>query len=318
MSTEIINIYDFSIRKGVIYEIKEKMDADAPKGFQEESTTKYLFNSTYNEEPVVYFNENNKAWDTALTETSVMLQKAVPDEKARKLAIESLQKHIVEPIEKLQGEGALRQTADNDDYWLNFKTRVFKGQSYNTDNPVELYQLYLLIVGKKVTPKPLTSHPAFKKSQYVVVDRADSYNTKVDKATRRMIAIGKFYQMLTTNKDSLIQILNYIGIPARANQDDSVLMVSFERYIDDKNNGFQNDRTFNETVEFFATKAGSEQISVFNKLKELQLNGNKRLEIKSGSISIDGTYISNTLKSAAEVICGKDKEAKKLYVSILE
>lgn len=317
MSTEIINIYGFSIRTGVIYEVVEKLDADAPKGFQERSTTKYLFNATYNEEPVVYFNENSKSWDTGLTENSVMLTKAVPDPAARKTAIQNLEKHIVEPIEELQGKGALRQTSDNDSYWLNFKTRIFKGQSYNTDNPVELYQLYLLVVGKKLTPKEMVSHPSFKKSQYLVVDRQESYNIKVDRTTRKMTAIGKFYQMLSTNKETLVHVLNYINIPAKLNQDDSVLMVSFERFLDDKNNGFQNYKIFNEAVDFYGTKAGANEIYIFNKLKEMNANGNSRLEIKPGQISIDGTYVSNTLKSAAEVI-RKDKAMLKLYSDIIE
>lgn len=317
MSTEVINIYGFSIRKGVIYEVVEKIDLDAPKGFQEQGTTKYLFNATYNEEPIVYFNENSRSWDTGLTENSVMLSKAIPDASARKTAIQSLEKHIMEPLEEIQGKGTLRQTSDNDEYWLNFKTRIFKGQSYNTDNPIELYQLYLLIVGKKLTPKEMASHPSFKKSQYLVVDRQESYNRKVDKTTRRMTAIGKFYQMLSSNKETLIHILNYINIPAKLTQDDSVLMVSFERFLDDKNNAFQNYKIFNEAVDFYGTKAGANEIFIFNKLKEMHANGNNRLEIKSGQVSIDGTYVSNTLKSAAEVI-RKDKAMLKLYSDILE
>lgn len=317
MSTEVINIHGFSIRKGVIYEVVEKLDADAPKGFQEYNTTKYLFNTTYNDESVVYFNDITKSWDTGLTENSVMLQKAIPDEKARAAVIRKLHEHIVEPIEKLQGAGALRQTADNDDYWLNFRIRVARGESFNTDNPIELYQLYLLIVGKKLTPKEMVSHPAFKKSQYVVVDREEAYNRKADKATRRMTAIGRFYQLLSSNKETLVHILNYINIPAKVTQDDSVLMMSFERFIDDKNNSFQNDKIFNEAVDFQGTKAGSEEINIFNKLKELHSKGNKNLEIKAGQVSIDGTYVSNSLKSAAEVI-RKDKEIKKLYISILD
>lgn len=316
-NTEIIKIYDFSIRKGTIYEVVEKLDASAPKGFRELNTTKYLFNQTYNLEPGVYFDESIKAWDTGLTESSKMLRAAIPDEKARKAVVSDLNKYIVEPIEQLQGKDRLRQTADNDEYWLDFIIPLGKGKTFNTDDPIQLYQLFLLVLGRKLTPKPLVSHPAFLKSQYVIVDREENYNIKVDKTQRRMVAIGKFYQLLSTNKDTLVNILNYIGIPAKITQDDSVLMVSFERFIDDKNNSFQNDKIFNETVDLYGTKAGAEQIFIFNKLKELHANGNKRLSIKSGDISIDGTYVSNTLKSAAEVIQSK-KEFKKLYSDILE
>lgn len=316
-STEIIKIYDFSIRTGTIYEVVEKMDANAPKGFQEFSTTKYLFNKTYNLEPGAYFDESIKAWDTGLTENSKMLTAAIPDEKVRKTAVQNLQKYIVEPIEKMQGKDRLRQTPDNDDYWLNFNVRVGKGVSFNTDNPIELYELYLLVASRKLTPKNLGSHPSFRQSQYTVVDRQENYNRKVDKTQRRMTAIGKFYQLLSSNKETLVNILNYIGIPAKMNQDDSVLMVSFERFIDDKNNSFQNDKIFNEAVELQGTKKGAEQIHIFNKLKEISASGNNRLSVKSGDISIDGVYISNTLKSAAEEI-SKKKEFLKLYSDILE
>lgn len=317
VSTEIIKLYDFSIRRGTIYEVVEKIDANAPKGFREHNTTKYLFNQTYNLEPGVYFDESIKAWDTGLTESSKMLKAAIPDKKAREAIITDLRKNIIEPIEELQGKDRLRQTSDNDEYWLNFIVPVGKGTSFNTDDPIQLYQLYLLVLGRKLTPKPLVSHPAFLKSQYVIVDREENYNIKVDKTQRRMVAIGKFYQLLSTNKETLINILNYIGIPAKANQDDSVLMVSFERFIDDKNNSFQNDKIFNETVDLYGTKAGAEQIFIFNKLKEIHANGNKRLDLRSGQVTIDGVYVSNTLKSAAELI-RKDKEMKKLYSDLLE
>ena len=175
---QIIDLYGFSLKEDTIYEIREKLDPDAPDGYVEYETTKALINAVHNVEPAAVWDGVLGVWDTGLFLESPYLIQASPDPTVRAKDLAKLHKSIVEPLEKLKGVGVFDNTSNekNDAYWNNYGIEVKRGKVFNTGNPEELYQLFILVLTKRLTPKELTSHPEFKKSQYIIIDKEESYN----------------------------------------------------------------------------------------------------------------------------------------------
>lgn len=310
---EIINLYDFSIRENTTYEVREKLDADAPDGYREYETTKVLVNTVKNSEPGAIWDNNLGVWDTGLFESSTFLKSAIPEATARKAALVKLKKYILDPIEDLKGEDVFDNTSKNDKYWNSYSFDVYRGKTFTTSNPEDLFKLYILVLTKRLTPKELSSHPEFKGSQYLIIDKEESKTKETEKVIRKMRATELFSSYKNSDKSMLYNILDYAGLKGvNERTDESTLMLAFDNFINNKNQGVLNMESFIEAAEM-TTKKGQEILYIYGKLKEYYMEN--IIKKNSHGIYIGDTYIANSFKVAAELIQA-DKELKKLFQSL--
>jgi hypothetical protein len=316
-SNVILKIYDFEIKKDTLYEIKEKLDTSAPDGFKEFNTTKVLSDLVVDTFPGAIFDEERGIWDTALYPTSKALARAISDVDARTLALKSLRTNIVLPIEQEKGEDVLNHTSANNHFWDAFRIECHRGKLFDTAKTEDLLRLYLLLVHKRVTPKEMESHPEFKQpiSMYCIVDKDSSMSREAEKEMRKAKASALFYTLLTTDRDGLLQVLDYLGISATKASDDAVLYTVFGNYINSKEDKFQNDKVFIDAVEKYQTEDGAEELYIHSKLKELYVKG--KVKYKKGEVWMDDVYIENGWRNSAAKV-RVDQELKQIFASLLE
>jgi hypothetical protein len=316
-SRVILKIYDFEIKKDTLYEIKEKLDTSAPEGFKEFNTTKVLSDMVVDTFPGAIYDEDRGLWDTGLYPTSNALIRAITDPDARSLALTSLRKNIVLPLEEEKGENILDHTPKNNLFWDKFRIECHRGKLFDTSKTEDLLRLFLLLLHKRVTPKEMESHPEFKQpiSMYCIVDKDSSVSREAEKEMRKAKASALFYNLLNTDKSGLLQVLDYLGISAASSSDDAVLYTVFGNFMSSKEDKFQNDKLFIDTVDKFQTEEGAEEIYIHSKLKELYVRG--KVKYKKGEIWMDDVFVESGWKNAARKV-KEDQEMKQIFATLIE
>lgn len=315
ISNTILRIYDFDIKKDTLYEIKEKLDTSAPDGFKEYNTTKVLSDTVVDTFPGAIFDKERGIWDTGLYPTSGAFMRAIPVE-LRDSSLKAIKENIVDKIEAEKGEGVLDHTSKNNDFWDNFRIELHRGKLFDTSKAEDLLRLYLIMIHKRVTPKHMESHPEFKQpiSMYCIVDKDSSVSREAEKEMRQAKASALFYNMVSADKQGLIQILDYLGINATETTDESVLYTVFGNFVKSKEDKFQNDKIFIDTVEKYQTETGAEEIYIHAKLKQLYVKG--KVKLKKGEVWMDDIYVDNNWKNAARKI-KDDKELKQVFATLI-
>lgn len=312
---DIITLYDFTIKTNTLYEVVEKYDANAPQGFKKYETTKALDKDIQNLENVAVFNSMIGGWDTGLYAESPLLNMAIPSEETRNIVLKQLEEYITEPIERVRGKGALRSTEDNNTFWDNLQVEVFKGKVFNTSDPMQLLQLYLLILRRALTPQEHESHPNFINSQYCILDKELVMDKENEQALRIVKAYSLYGGLRTSSKSSLLAILNYLNFNVDENVNDSSLDLMFKRFIEHKKDGIFNIKEFIQVSEEYSTKEGKNIINFYQQLKEMYANG--LVELRGKEVYIDGEYIGSSFKNAAMAI-NQNKDVRKIFTSKLQ
>lgn len=305
----IVELYGFQIKANSLYEIQEKFDADAPDGFQKEGTSKLLSFDVVDKKSGAVWDGTMNNWDNGLHSGSKSLQEAFPGQDIQ-LILDKLIKKILKPVEALVGEGKLSHIPSDvtNKYWDEYRIEFKRGKIFNTANPTSLLDLYLSVLHKRLTPKDLENEPGFRNSYYLITDKETAISKKAKSKEDKMKATANFFFMLKNDKNSLLQILEFIGLPVGQQTEDSTLMVMFENWLENGVDKYQNPQIFNKETDAFATEEGKEKLFIYGKLKEFKAKN--LVTEKRGDVYLDGTYISNNgLKQAAAAIC----EQKELY-----
>jgi hypothetical protein len=163
----------------------------------------------------------------------------------------------------------------------------------------------------------MESHPEFKQpiSMYCIVDKDSSVSREAEKEMRKAKASALFYNLLNTDKSGLLQVLDYLGISAASSSDDAVLYTVFGNFMSSKEDKFQNDKLFIDTVDKFQTEEGAEEIYIHSKLKELYVRG--KVKYKKGEIWMDDVFVESGWKNAARKV-KEDQEMKQIFATLIE
>lgn len=310
-SNVIFELNGFQLKKNTLYEITEKMDSSAPDGFKEYSTTKVLSETIVDSFPGAIFDSVRGVWDTGLYDTSRAFQSSVSKDLQASV-LKRLQTEIITPIEKEKGKGILDHSVSNNRYWDDFNIKVAKGTIFNTEKVDDLLKVFLLLIHYKVTPKEMESHPAYKKSMYCIVDKESLISRKAEKQMRTVKANALFHDLLKSNKNSLIQVLDYMGMRVNDSTPEASLYSMFDNFL--KDDKFQNDKIFIDSVEKYETEEGQEEFYMHHKLKDWYTK-NKKVKKGKDGIYMDGVYVDKDWKQAARKI-QKDVELKEIFASL--
>ena len=148
-SIAIVN--GMEIKKNTLYKVTGKPDLDAPKFLVEMGISKYPSEEGVNSVGMTFISDSTNSgagvYDTGLYISS-------PCYAGRNLAdvksiVKSLQTNIVEPYERLRGEGGNRDYTLTDhrnfDFWDKFCVNLWDGLVFDTSNVEHLFNMYVAL-----------------------------------------------------------------------------------------------------------------------------------------------------------------------------
>lgn len=290
----LFEIEGFKVFKGTRYVINNKIDYDAPSGFEQAGTTR-LPSDGVGESYFCPFDREAMIYDTGFFEDSPCYRHL--DSESRKIIVDNLVKNVMEPFSKLVGgENILHHT--NLDFWDKRRFFIEAGLSLNTDNIKDVVTLYYALRHRKLCPKGKESDGNYRDAAYVVVDINNDIKRKDEKVNKTFNCITKFSTLLKTDKNRLISILDYMSVKVSDKMEDSTLMSMFDEYI--RQNESHIDR-FNGLIEETSTDLGREKIEIYLKLKDMRRRGEVEQE-SNGILYIGDTELGPDLQQAASNI----------------
>ena len=316
----IVSLYGLDIKKDTLYEIVEKKDHNAPQGFQEFNTTKILSTQFSDSKAGAIFDVDKGIWDTGLYDSSKAFNQVFGSltPEGKKLILNKLSREIIVPYEKEKGEGKLNHTTDNNKFWDEYQIKLTRGRVFDTSKTEDLLNLYLLLIHRRLTPKDMESSPLFKQpiSDYIVIGKEDNKGKQIENAKAKMKATTSFTTLLEQDKQTMVDILDYLGINCSMDTDEDVLITLFDKYLENKEDKNYNVNEFNRAIEFASTEKGKETLFTHRKLKEFYRKNNGTVTFKRGQVFIEGTYVENGWKNAADKI-QSNEEFKTLFENLL-
>lgn len=300
---------DFAIKSNTIYTVIPKPDPNAPDGFKEHGTTKLIHPEVTNT-VAAPFDVDMGVWDTGFYEFSPCLRGL--SKKEQEDHVKLVRKHIVEPVEKIKGDGTLDHS-DKNTFFDDFPIALYNKVSFNTADPMQLLMLYLVILGKELAPKEVAGHPQFKKADYQVVNREKEISNKQQIEIDKGKAMGEFYTLLKSDKEKLSIVLTYLGVSTTSMQDEDTFMTVFQRFLNDKQDGYRNSKIFLDTLDKFSSKDGEEELYIYKSLNELYDKG--ELKVFKQEYYLREHNLGNSVKHAAMFVATKP-ELKKLVVEL--
>lgn len=309
------------IEIGKIYTVENKPDMNAPDGYRKLGTTKYpnpVVGAKYLGLAVFDNKKGNIAnpfYDTFLSEYSTTLKNMYKN-GGLEVAIESLKESIVDPVEFMYGEGKLDPKSA---FWRSPEGRVkiYSGKRFNTNDPLELMQLYCLIMNKELAPKGLENKNEYvSNASFVVTNVEETTDIRTRNEFAKTQAIFKFGTLLNTDKVKLYNLLDYLGISTSIEEDtkDSEMIITtiFTEYLSESE---QNVGIFNKHYQdFIEKKSGGQLLVIFKNLKAMAKEG--IIKIEYGNLILEDVVVGSNFKDAAFKISA-EKDKKELYTSNL-
>ena len=299
-----------------IFQVTSKYDADAPDGFRQNRSTKLLDDEAGKNTVSALFDEQTGLWDTGLYADSPMYSGLNPD--ARNEIANQVEELIVKPFDKIyakKGVSPLDPTDEDSPFWnygsnTSFKVDLFDGKIFNTEKPLDRLQLFICIANKDLAPREFENSPQFRRAQFCVENKEAVMDAKVESEMMEMEMMGKFYNFLDKPK-SLQEILNFIGVKNVDVENRQLTTTVFKRFVDNKEQKYQNRKLFLDAVELHSTKTGKKEIEYYSSLQEMQKKGLLAKGL-SNNYEIDGTELGTNLKAAAKFVKNKPKLQQKI------
>lgn len=309
--------YNLDLSEDIIYQVVPKYDADAPDGFKNARTTKYLNDDVGINTVEAIWNEEVGIWDTGLHEGSPVLNSLTPQQKAD--FVKQVQEYVVKPFEKIYGAGKLDPKDIDSRFWnfvndSSFHVDIKNGKLFKTDNPQHVLQLFICLINKSIAPKDLEDLPEYKSAQFCIENRDKARDVEQERDAMQIDTIGKFYK-LKDNPQTLHLILNYIGLKGiTEDTPDTTLNQRFKQFTENKRDGYSNQKNFLEAVDMSSDPKESKQLGFF---KDLQRLAKKGVVTKDRDQYLLGdAQLGNSLKEGAKLAAKKPSVAKLIMENI--
>ena len=302
----------YYIEVGQSYQVVGKFDPDAPDGFQKMRTTKVLDPDVNDSVNLAVFDVDKGVYDTGLSKNSKALFKLY------KGNLEDIDNHL-RTINKILTNKLLdikgNIEPNNLSLWDEFREdNLGMDLVFNTNDVIQLYKLYALILQGKLAPVGFESKPYFKtSSSFAVENKKDVVNVSQKREFDKAKAQSKFFTLLEEDKESLFGLLDMIGIKNINQADEALLVTVFNQWINKDDN--QNPKKFLDTyANFYISKSGKEFLGLYNEVKRLEKEGT--IQRKMAGLFLGETNLGKTTEQATHTI-SKDKDLlDKVYKTI--
>lgn len=273
----MFEIDGFAVKKGHVYLVKNKPDGDAPSGYIKEGSTKLpsvgvpdAFQFPYDREA--------KIWNTGFYPTSKCyrgMEKGVID-----LAVKQAVENVLEPYkEHVSDDTVFNQKDDTSFQDERHLFSIHAEKSFSTENPLQVLELYVALLGRQLTPIDKVGQPLYMESNFVILDATSKSEQTLTAASLFFEAVDTFGKMYIKDKELTCAVLNYIGYNALLTTPKEVLQSMLMHKLQDNTAEL---KTFIRTMEEATTEKGGYKFRIYNlfkfkgnRMKELAMRGNK-------------------------------------------
>lgn len=297
MKKEVLFVVNgFEVRSHSTYTIKDKPDLDAPSGYQKEGVTKLPSEGvgiTFSA-PYVRYEDGRGIWDTGFYEASPCYR--LQDQAAVKVVVRNVNENVVEPYLRALGITRDELAQNNDEFWDKQRFFVTRRKIYNTENPIEVMELYFALRTHNVAPKESMHDSRYNNTSYVIIDTTKDYKLKEERSTKKFQAIALVSKLAIEDMPLLKAAMEYVGVRLPENPTiEGVMTVFDENVIPDT----QRIDLFMSALEKAENEIGKDELMIHSFLKTSSQGGKHISRAKNGMLMYKGTLIGADLKSAA-------------------
>lgn len=292
----IANFGDFKIMSNTLYKVTGKKDTEAPRAYQERGISHAPFDGNAK---VVYclFDNIGRVYDTGFY-TSSRCYSSWMNKKEIEEEVKLRKKYILDPFVKKTNEDV---TQSNTEFWDNKGVKIFIDKFFNTADPIELFDLYVAVLCRGLTPKAFDGDPEYMDSMYCIEDRAtteDSIMTRRVKREDLSYEVVRALKGTPEERDNIINVMLYAGIIDNPTlTEDDYYKWRLSNWIESNINHL--DKMWN-TIERSKEKINKDMFACYKKLFFIDFRG--RMQRTQDGYFIGNENIGLDLRSAASRI----------------
>lgn len=299
----LAEVSGMKIYSGSVYVITGKSDITAPDGFQEKGISKAPFIGNRTIVPCPY-DTQLRVFDTGFYPSSKCFKGMSESEKKEELdrRIRNIKNPYEEATEQDLSQG-------NVDFWDTITVKNYDSRLFYTDDIYDLFDLYISLQSKLLTPKDEEGNPDFQKSMYCVEDKTTAVDIKKQRQLDKTEIIFQFMSMLRGSdiqKQNIKDLLMYLDIISSVRLEDSMIQYSFTNWIEQKNTNIDDYKdAYRRFISDNQEDRGPQIIAFHRMIKEMVYSG--VLKIESTGIIFMGTSLGpDYITAAMSVVDNKD------------
>lgn len=284
-----------------VYVITGKPDESAPTGFQERGISKVPFpgNKTVGS---CSWDKYLGSYDTGFFDRSMCYQGMSRAEVMEE--VNRRKENIMEPYEISTGHN-LHQS--NFDFWDSFTVDCYTGRLLKTDDIKDLFDLYILLLSKTVTPKEEDGNPEFINSMYIVEDKTTAVDLNQSRKIVKSEIISDFINKMNSGGEErrkVLDMLIYMDIISTANIDDRMIKYMFMNWLDSKPTNI--DRFKDMSDRFMGEDKRGLEIIKYNRIVR-ELAYSNVIKIESSGYVFGGEVLGgDSISSAMDLVDNKE------------
>lgn len=281
---------------GQTYEIIGKIDRDAPTGFQQFNTTKYLMPGIA-EHKSVPFSDLNQLWDSGFYVHSECNRDISPTE--REALVDAYVQHIQKPYEAMY---RVDTSESNDKFWESYNYEIYTNKTFDTTNVKDRFDLFHALKQGKVCEVGERDATLQRTANYCIRNIEKAVSLQEEKSNNKFDAITKFSVLLDSSDlqkdDTLYTILEWMNFTNVRGADKDTVRRLVQKQFDNEKTGYDSCLRFLEALKMSKDKDMKKEMEVFSVLSKL--NVKRKLEYKRQQYYLNEELLGNTLKAAAK------------------
>lgn len=311
MATVQFQVANSIIELGAKYTLDYRPDPSAPEGMKD--MTKFPFEGNDTVEKV-FFNEARKQYDTGFYEESPCLS-VIPVERREDL-VKAYIKHIKLPYEK---QFNVKLTPDEaNTFWEDYYIKGWVNKQFDTTNINDLLELFYILKMGMACEKDEKNPILRKDAQFVISSPSKVKNKTKELINLRKSSYLKFNTILSTDRDKLDLVLQWIGKENPSSVSAEDLDATYYQIINDKNDGIVFCEQFLTALDEYDTPAGKEKMEWFYGIR--RLFGLRRIKKTArGYVTADqDIFLGNTLQDVAAFCTNDSSQQHAIVRELLE
>lgn len=294
--TQKIKIANTEITIGHTYEVIGKKDLDAPDGFQQYSTTKYLMPGIA-ELHSIPFSDVNNLWDTGFYVHSECNRTINPSEK--ETTIDLYKKYIEEPYKQMY---RVDTSEANNDFWESYIYDVYTNKTFDTTNVKDRFDLFHALKQGILCEVGERDAVLQRSAKYCIRNVEKAVSLQEERASNKFDAITKFSVLLEGSDfekdDTLYTVLEWMNFSNVRGADKETIKRLVQKAFENEKTGYDTALRFLEALKMSKDKDTKKEMEIFSILNKLNIK--RKLNFKRQQYYLDEELLGNTLKSAAK------------------
>lgn len=299
---------EFHIRKNTIYKVEGRFDDNAPSGLQTLGVSKIPFAGN-GDKVMCRFDEGAGVFNTGFYPNSKCYS-SLDRSEAEKLAKQAYN-NIGKPFSDLTNNDI---SQFNNDFWDNYIVTLNDSTIlFDTNNPSDLFRMYVAILSRKLVPEELEGDPHYGDAFYRLIDTTSASEFKNEYDLDLMKSTAAFVTLLGGDEESVQgakDIAIYLGFYDGSDVSNEYLMLAFNHYLKE---AAANIKSFNRVYTMYHDPVECEILKVCRMLAILTLRG--KVSTTKQGISLKGKILGKDRKVIAEkAVINKTGEKDKMFI----